>query len=90
MKNKTSVELKQIIPGKDRFLKLCSKEFIKDLLKEAKRVGYLIMKDEISFKVHDDETGDIVFDGIMIRPGTYAVHFSKLYWVEPEVPVGAL
>ena len=90
MKNKNTVELKKNIPGPDRFLKLVSPEYIKELLKEAKRVGYLITKDEISFKVHDDETGDIVFDGIRINRNSYAVHFSKLYWVEPEIPVGAL
>jgi hypothetical protein len=90
MKNKNTVELKKNIPGSDRFLKLVSPEYVKTLLKEAKSVGYLITQDDMSFKVHDDGTGDIVFDGIRVNYGSYAVHFSKLYWVEPQIEVGAL
>ena len=70
--------------NKETFIKLCSPVFVKDLLKEAKRVKYLVEKDDMSFTVKDDETNDLVFKGIKMNRSFYAVNFSKKYWVEPE------
>jgi hypothetical protein len=69
--------------NKETFIKLCSPKFVNDLLKEAKRVKYLIEKDDMSFKVLDDETNDLVFKGIRMNRSFYGVTFSKKYWVEP-------
>jgi hypothetical protein len=69
--------------NKETFIKLCAPSFVKDLLKEAKRVKYLIEKDDMSFIVRDDETNDLVFKGIRMNRTFYAVNFSKKYWVEP-------
>jgi hypothetical protein len=71
--------------NKETFIKLCSPVFIKDLLREAKRVKYLIEKDDMSFVVRDDETNDMVFKGIRVSRSFYAVNFSKKYWTEPTL-----
>ena len=71
--------------NKETFIKLCSPEFVKDLLKEARRVKYLIEKDDMSFIVRDDETNDLVFKGIRMNRSFYAVNFSKKYWMEPSL-----
>ena len=65
-------------------------EGVKRYLDEAKRVNYNIVKDDMSFRVTDDETGDLVMKGIRMNRRFYAVTFSKLYWEEPEIPVGVL
>jgi len=70
--------------NKDTFIKLMSPQTVKTYLKEAKRVGYLITKDDMSFKVLDDETNDLVFKGIRMNRTFYAVTFNKMYWVEPD------
>ena len=76
--------------NKETFIKMCSPSFVKDLLKEAKRVKYLIEKDDMSFIVRDDETNDLVFKGIRMNRSFYAVNFSKKYWVEPELGTASL
>jgi hypothetical protein len=75
--------------NKETFIKLCSPEYVKGLLKEAKRVKYLITKDDMSFKVLDDETNDLVFKGIRLNRSFYGVTFSKKYWVEPVFDDGS-
>jgi hypothetical protein len=72
------------------FIKLMSPEGVKSYLKEARRVKYLVDKDEMSFKVTDDETQDMVMRGIRMNRNFYAVTFSKLYWEEPPIMAGAL
>jgi len=57
---------------------------VKQYLKEARRVGYIIEKDDMSFTVKDDETNDLVFKGIRMNQTFYAVTFSALYWQEPD------
>ena len=70
--------------NKETFIKLVSPKNGSSLLKEAKKVKYLIEKDDMSFTVKDDETNDLVFKGIRMNRTFYAVTFSKSYWVEPE------
>ena len=69
--------------NKDTFIRLMSPQTVKTYLKEAKRVGYLITKDDMSFVVKDDETNDMVFKGIRMNRTFYGVTFNKMYWVEP-------
>ena len=57
---------------------------VKDYLKEARRVKYIIEKDDMSFVVKDDETNEMVFKGIRLNRSFYAVTFSTLYWQEPD------
>jgi len=69
--------------NKDTFIKLMAPQTVKEYLKEAKRVKYIIEKDDMTFKVLDDETKELVFKGIRMNRSFYAVTFSKKYWVEP-------
>jgi hypothetical protein len=69
--------------NKDTFTKLMAPKTVTEYLKEAKKVGYIIEKDDMSFKVLDDETNDLVFKGIRMNRTFYAVTFNKSYWVEP-------
>lgn len=68
---------------KDTFIKLMSVGMVKDYLKEARKVKYLVEKDALTFTVKDDETRDLVFKGVRVNQGFYGVTFSKKYWVEP-------
>jgi hypothetical protein len=61
-----------------------SPKTITTYLREAKRVGYLIEKDDMSFTVKDDETNGLVFKGIRMNRTFYAVTFSTLYWQVPD------
>jgi len=103
MKNKelkleTSLEL--LKRKNDWFQKVMKNKTVKDYLKEAKKVGYIITKDEgLSFDVNDDETGEIVFCGVVLNAAFYVVMFNRKYWLDsyaierdvyqgtPEVPV---
>ena len=62
------------------FIKLLGTPYLKSLVKEAKRVKYLVEKDEMSVVVRDDETNDLVFKSIQVQPNMWATTFSTLYW----------
>jgi hypothetical protein len=74
--------------NKNTFIKLMAPKTVTAYLKEAKRVGYLIEKDDMSFVVKDDETNDLVFKGIRMNRTFYAVTFNKGYWMEPDRGTG--
>jgi hypothetical protein len=61
-----------------------SPKTVTEYLKEAKNVGYLIEKDDMSFVVKDDETNEMIFKGIRMNRTFYAVTFNKEYWMEPD------
>jgi len=68
------------------FIKLCQTKFVKELRKEAKRVGYKVKKDEISFTITDPDYDDaLVVKGIQVRPKIWACNFSTDYWVAAEL-----
>jgi hypothetical protein len=69
---------------KNTFTKLMAPKTVTEYLKEAKRVGYIIEKDDMSFTVKDDETNDLVFKGIRMNRTFYGVTFSKEYWQCPD------
>lgn len=69
---------------KTHFTKVVTHSFFKDLLKEAKRVGYIKegeMNDYITIK--DDETRDVVFKGLKMNKLNWMVTFTTKYWQEP-------
>jgi hypothetical protein len=87
MKNKNTPKLEtslELLRRKnDWFQKVLSNKAVKDYLKEAKRVGYIITKNEgLSFDVNDDENGDIVFCGVVLNAAFNIVMFNKKYWVD--------
>ena len=57
-----------------------------ELIKEARRVKYIVKQDgrEV-YDVRDDETGEVVFFGIKQSPSRWIASFSTLYWQEPEM-----
>lgn len=75
--------LNTTMTNKNTFIKLMAPKKVTEYLKEAKRAGYLIEKDDMSFVVTDDDTNEMVFKGIRMNRTFYGVTFSKEYWVEP-------
>jgi hypothetical protein len=65
------------------FQKVLKNKSVAEHLKEAKRVKYLVKKDDLEFQVHDDVTGDIVMNGMRLNAAFWITVFSKKYWVEP-------
>jgi ferredoxin-fold anticodon binding domain-containing protein len=62
------------------FIKLCKTAFVKKLVKEARRVKYLVEQDEMSVVVRDDADNALVFKAIQVRSNMWATTFSTLYW----------
>ena len=62
------------------FIKLCGTKYIKSLIKEAKRVGYRVTKDDISVIVQDEVDDALVFKSIRVNYDMWGTTFSKLYW----------
>ncbi len=82
----TNNNTNMILTAKPRtqFSKLVAHSSFKDLLKEAKRVGYIQegkMNDFITIK--DDETNEMVFRGLKMNKMNWMVTFSLKYWQEP-------
>jgi len=86
------------LPTSQSFTRLVSDASAKEHMKEARRVGYIVKVEKdtddlgeeqdhaYAFTILDDETGDIVMEGIRPCPEVpYATRFSKLYWQEPAL-----
>jgi hypothetical protein len=86
---KDGLMLQRHLKKGDGFVRLISPSKVAQDIKEARRVGYLVEKDNISFYVNDDETGDIVMMGIRVNRSFYACTFSRKYWEEPPLVVTA-
>jgi hypothetical protein len=67
------------------FQKVLKNKTVAEYLKEARRVKYLVKKDDLEFQVHDDETGDIVMNGMRLNAAFWLTVFSKKYWVDDYV-----
>jgi hypothetical protein len=65
------------------FQRVLKNKSVAEHLKEAKRVKYLVKKDDLEFQIHDDVTGDIVMNGMRLNAAFWITVFSKKYWVEP-------
>lgn len=93
MKNKEETTLKLETPldllrkKNDWFQKVLKAKTVKEYLKEAKRVNYIVTEEKnFSFDVNDDETGEMVFCGVCLNAAFYVVMFSKKYWVDDFIP----
>ena len=86
------------IPASQSFTRLVSDASAKEHMAEARRVGYIVKVEKdtddlgqdqdhaFAFTIYDDETGDVVMEGLRPSPETpYATRFSKLYWQEPAL-----
>lgn len=69
------------------FTRIVSHKYFMNLIKEARRVKYIVKQDgrEV-YDVRDDETGEVVFFGIKQSPSRWIASFSTLYWQEPPMP----
>ena len=75
------------------FTRIINTEYVKELVKEAKRVKYSVetFKDSDTgkgrvwgYEVRDtDHDNSLVFKVILLRANGWAGTFSKVYWQEP-------
>jgi len=89
MKNKNNVTLQRQFKKGDAFTRLIDPKRVAADIKEAKRVGYLVEKDDMSFYINCDETGDLVMNGIRVNRSFYACSFSRNFWEEPPIVLTA-
>ena len=69
------------------FTRVISHKYFMDLVKEARRVKYIIKQEgQHLYDVRDDETGDKVFFGMKHSSGKWVASFSTAYWQEPALP----
>lgn len=69
------------------FTRIVDHKYFMDLVKEARRVKYIVKQDGRElYDVRDDETGDMVFFGMKHPSGKWIASFSTLYWQEPPMP----
>lgn len=78
-----------IAPARSTFIRFLDTKYIKNLIKEAKRVKYTvnISRDGDNvylYEVFDPEhNNSVVFKSVAMRPNYWATTFSKVYWQEP-------
>lgn len=77
------------------FVRIATPAHVKDLVKEAKRVGYHV-KTTPGFSHHITDhspeavsPGAEVFRAVQVRPGVWAVSYSLSYWEEPAMVLPA-
>ena len=69
----------------DCFARVVTHKYFMDLIKEARRVKYEVLKDSGVYEVKDDETGEMVLWGIKHSKNAWLTRFNKKYWQEPEI-----
>jgi hypothetical protein len=66
------------------FSRFCTNQFVKDHVREAKRVGYTVTKDNFGYTIMDGT--NIVMKGLKFnRDGWWMIRFSSLYWNESAI-----
>lgn len=80
-------------PVRSSFIRFLDTKYVKNLVKEAKRVKYNVeigrtSSDEsgsiIWYDVRDPEhSNSLVFKTVQVQPNYWATTFSKVYWQEP-------
>lgn len=76
------------LPARTSFMRVCKTDYVKKLVKEAKRVKYIVNNNGgFNFEVLDpDYNNALVFSGVPLGRGIWSVRFSKDYWQEPAIP----
>lgn len=87
MKNNNTLILEQPLDLMKRrgdwFQKVMKKNSLKAYLQAGKDANYIVKKDDIEFQINDDETGDIVMNGMVLNANLWLCVFNKKYWVDP-------
>lgn len=65
------------------FQKVLKKNSLKSYLQAGKDAGYIVKKDDMEFQINDDETGEIVMNGMVLNAAHWLVVFNKAYWQDP-------
>jgi len=74
-------------PQHKSFTRVVPHKYFMDLVKEARRVKYIIKQEgQHLYDVRDDETGEKVFFGMKHSSGKWVASFSTAYWQEPALP----
>jgi len=88
METKTEVKLQKPLElmrkRGDWFQKVFKKSSLKSYLDAGKAAGYIVKKDDIEFQINDDETGEIVMNGMVLNAAHWLVVFNKAYWQDPN------
>lgn len=77
-------------PPRSTFVRIAQFPKVKELVTEAKRVGYPVEEKKMdrtpfSFIARDPENNNAtVFRAVQVRPGVWAVSYPLAYWEEPE------
>lgn len=66
------------------FTKLCAPKSVTAYIKEAKRVGYEVIKDSLVFEIKDISNDAVVMTGAKMSNKCWAVRFSEDYWQDPN------
>ncbi len=64
------------------FQKVMKEKSLKSYLDAAKECGYIVKKDDMEFQINDDETGEIVMNGMVLNAAFWLCVFSKKYWID--------
>jgi hypothetical protein len=78
-----------IAPVRSTFIRFLDTKYVKNLVKEAKRVKYTVNisrngDNVYLYEVFDPEhSNSLVFKSVAMRPNYWATTFSKVYWQEP-------
>lgn len=73
-------------PARKSFVRLGQKPQMAALIKEAKRVGYKVEKDDMLCKITDPENGHKVVTICRVHNAMYAFTYYTEYWGEPPMP----
>lgn len=67
------------------FVRMCNHKYFMSLIKEARRVKYIVEgRPKDFYTVTDNETNDTVLQG-MFNGSVWLTTFSKTYWQEPTI-----
>ena len=87
MKNNDAVALEKPLElmkkRGDWFQKVFKDKSLKAYLQAGKDANYIVKKDDLEFQINDDETGDIVMNGMRLNAAHWLCVFNKKYWVDP-------
>lgn len=77
--------IQTLSPQRPSFLRMGDTAKVRELNKEAKRVGYVVTgTSQFSFHCVDPENKHWVYRAVQVRPKQWAISYSTEYWVEPQ------
>ena len=65
------------------FTRVITNQYVKDLVKEARRVKYTVTKDSVGYTILDGE--HLVLSAFRINRVQWIARFSNVYWQQPVI-----